>query len=406
MFEKNSTQLVEFMHYTGTGPQGPNVAGNVPATPRRCRNKSSRSGWNDVNPLNLNISRHGHRPSARDRTSDATVRTLRGRGSFALPGPEWGKEMTLSTETPPAPTIDAGHRPSAGFSPAAPVEVGIERVGVVGSGTMGAGIAELAAVHGLSVVLAVSRPSSLISAPQRPAAALDRKVAKQKLTAAERNEALSRITVTADLSDLGDRQFVIEAVPEDRALKLDLFSALDPVLPADTVLASTTSAISVTQLAGAVTHPERVIGVHFFNPVVALPLVEIVPTLLTDDEVTRRVTAFVSGALGKEPIPVSDRSGFVVNALLIPYLIAAVRMVESGVSSAESVDRAMELGCAHPLGPLRLCDLIGLDVVVAIAEALYAEFKQPLYAPPSSLLRMVESGILGRKTGRGFYTYP
>ncbi|GLY30942.1 3-hydroxybutyryl-CoA dehydrogenase [Kineosporia sp. NBRC 101731] len=270
---------------------------------------------------------------------------------------------------------------------------------------MGSGICELLALQGVSVTLAVSRESSVRSAPQRLGATLERRVAKGTITAAQRDAALDRIHVTGDLSLLADRQLVIEAIPEDKALKLKLFAELDAVLGPDAVLASTTSAISVTQLAAATNRPEQVIGVHFFNPVVALPLVEIIPTLFTTDDVTDRVEAFVGQTLGKQAIQVSDRSGFVVNALLIPYLLAAVRMVENGFVTAELVDRAMELGCNHPVGPLRLADLVGLDVVVAIARALFDEFKEPLYAPPPTLLRMVESGILGRKTGRGFYTY-
>jgi 3-hydroxybutyryl-CoA dehydrogenase len=281
----------------------------------------------------------------------------------------------------------------------------INRIGIVGSGTMGLGIAELCASRGLSVTLAVSREGSLTSAPLRLAASLDRRVAKAKMTASERDMILSRLSVTADLADLGDRQLIIEAAPEDVALKRDLFTTLDKVAADRTILASTTSSVSISQLAAATANPHRVMGVHFFNPAVVLPLVELIPTMLTDQDVIDRVTSFVTGVLGKQQIRVPDRSGFVVNALLIPYLLAAVRMVESGAGTAETVDRAMELGCAHPMGPLRLSDLIGLDVVTAIGSALYDEHKQPLYAPPSLLLRMVESGFLGRKSGRGFYSY-
>ena len=281
----------------------------------------------------------------------------------------------------------------------------VQRVGVIGSGTMGAGIAELCATRGLSVTLAVSRRPSLAAAPARIAAALERRVERGRITAAERRAALARISVTDDLAALADRELIIEAAPEDRELKKVLFSRLDQVTDAGTILASTTSAISISQLAAATARPERVVGVHFFNPVAVLPLVELVATLRTVPAVTARVAAFVTSGLGKQQIPVTDRSGFVVNALLVPYLLAAIRMVESGGGSAETVDRAMELGCAHPMGPLKLADLIGLDVVTAIAGALYEEFKQPLYAAPPTLLRMVESGLLGRKTGRGFYTY-
>jgi 3-hydroxybutyryl-CoA dehydrogenase len=278
-------------------------------------------------------------------------------------------------------------------------------VGVVGSGTMGSGIAELCALRGLDVRLAVSRESSLTSAPLRLAKSLGRAVAKGRLSEAERDAALSRVRVTTDLADLADCRLVVEAVPEDEVLKLDLFTTLDKVVESDAILASTTSAITITRLARATAHPGRVIGMHFFNPVVPMPLVELVPTLLTDPGVLESAESFVAGTLEKDPITVGDRSGFVVNALLVPYLLAAVRMVESGFASAEHVDRGMEGGCGHPMGPLRLCDLIGLDVVAATATALYEEFKEPLHAPPTLLSRMVESGFLGKKTGRGFYSY-
>ncbi|MGW4529067.1 3-hydroxybutyryl-CoA dehydrogenase [Amycolatopsis sp. NPDC004378] len=282
---------------------------------------------------------------------------------------------------------------------------GITRVGVVGSGTMGAGIAELCATRGLDVRLAVSRESSLTSAPARIAASLGRRVDKGKLTPAERDAALARISIGTDLAELGDRQLVIEAIPEDEQLKLGLFATLDKIAGDDTVLASTTSAIAITRLAAATTRPERVLGLHFFNPVTAMRLVEIVPALATDPQVTGQVTAFAERTLDRQPVTVADQSGFVVNALLIPYVLAAIRMVDTGYCPAEQVDLAMELGCAHPMGPLRLADLIGLDVVAAIAAALHDEFKQPLYAAPPSLSRLVEAGHLGRKTGRGFHTY-
>ncbi|MFD0633353.1 3-hydroxybutyryl-CoA dehydrogenase [Catenulispora yoronensis] len=269
---------------------------------------------------------------------------------------------------------------------------------------MGAGIAELCALNGLDVRLAVSRPASLESAPRRLAASLDRRVAKGRLTPEGRDAALAAVSVGTDLGDLADRELVVEAVVEDEAVKLAVFSTLDKVVEPDAILASTTSALSITRLAGVVQHPGRVLGVHFFNPVAVLDLVELIPTLLTDESVCRRAEEFVT-ALGKKPVTVGDRSGFVVNALLIPYLLAAIRMVESGYSSAESVDQAMESGCAHPMGPLKLADFIGLDVVAAIAEALHAESRQPLHAPPPLLSRMVEAGILGRKSGRGFHSY-
>ncbi|MGW1768464.1 3-hydroxybutyryl-CoA dehydrogenase [Streptomyces sp. NPDC002073] len=282
----------------------------------------------------------------------------------------------------------------------------ILRVGVVGSGIMGAGIAELCAKAGREVTVAVSSDRSLAAGPARVAASLERAVSRGKLTAAQRDEALGRITFTRDLGELHDRQLVIEAVKEDEDLKLDVFAALDKIVAApDAVLASNTSSLSIARLARATARPERVVGIHFFNPVPVLPLVEIVGTLLTDPQTTDRAEWFVANALGKTVLRSPDRAGFVVNALLFPYLLSAIRMVESGHATAEVIDRGMTMGCSHPLGPLALADLIGLDTTVSISEALYEEFKEPLYAPPALLRRMVESGLLGKKSGRGFHAY-
>jgi 3-hydroxybutyryl-CoA dehydrogenase len=283
---------------------------------------------------------------------------------------------------------------------------GVYRIGVVGSGTMGLGIAELCAVRGLSVSLAASSGESAAAAAYRLKASLDRRVARAKLSAEARDETLARVTASAGLVGMGECEIVIEAIPENRDLKSRMFAALDEVVGDDTILASTTSSISITHLAGATSRPDRVLGLHFFNPAPVLPLVEVVPTMLTAVDVVERARTLVTGTLGKQAISVPDRSGFVVNALLIPYLLSAIRMVESGMGTAETVDRAMELGCAHPMGPLRLSDFIGLDVVAAIAHAMYDEFRQPTYAPPSLLLRMIEAGRLGRKSGHGFYAYP
>ncbi|MEU8465530.1 3-hydroxybutyryl-CoA dehydrogenase [Streptomyces sp. NPDC029003] len=282
----------------------------------------------------------------------------------------------------------------------------IDRVGVVGSGIMGTGIAELCAKAGLDVRVAVHSESSLTTAPRRLAASLDRGVAKGRLTGAERDAALARVSFTRDLGDLADRRLVIEAVTEDERVKVDLFATLDKIVEdPEAILATNTSSLPVVRLAAATAHPHRVLGIHFFNPVPALPLVELVPSVLTDGAVTERALAFVRDVLGKSPVAAPDRAGFIVNALLFPYLLSAVRMVESGLATAEAVDQAMAQGCAHPMGPLRLADLIGLDTTVSIARALYEEFKEPLYAPPPLLLRMVEGGLLGKKSGRGFYPY-
>ncbi|MGW1564582.1 3-hydroxybutyryl-CoA dehydrogenase [Streptomyces sp. NPDC002144] len=282
----------------------------------------------------------------------------------------------------------------------------IERVGIVGSGIMGAGIAELCAKADCDVRVAVSSDNSLQTGPARLARSLDRAVDKGKLTSEQRDEALCRIAFTRDLGELGDRQLVIEAVKEDEALKLDLFASLDKIVQSpDAIFASNTSSLSVARLAQATSRPERVIGIHFFNPAPVLPLVEIVDSIVTDPLVSDRAEEFVVGRLGKTAIKSPDRAGFVVNALLFPYLLSAIRMVDSGLATAEVVDRGMTLGCSHPLGPLQLADLIGLDTTISIAEAMYEEFKEPLYAPPALLLRMVEAGLLGKKSGRGFYFY-
>jgi 3-hydroxybutyryl-CoA dehydrogenase len=282
----------------------------------------------------------------------------------------------------------------------------IDRVGVVGCGLMGSGIAEVCARAGLDVTVAVSRPGSVEPGLNRIRTSLGKAVAKGRLTEAERDAALGRIEVVPDLKAMADRQFVVESIREDEAAKVELFAALDAVVEdPDAILATNTSSLPVMRLARSTGRPGRVVGVHFFSPVPMLPLVELTSSLLTEEPVADRAERFVSEVLGKEVIRTADRAGFVVNALLFPYLVSAIRMAESGFATAEVIDRGMRLGCSHPLGPLQLCDLIGLDVVASIAESLYDEYKEPLYAPPSLLVRMVEGGLLGRKTGRGFYTY-
>lgn len=211
---------------------------------------------------------------------------------------------------------------------------------------------------------------------------------------------------SGSLDDLADRQLVVEAVVENADAKTEVFAALDKIVEdPEAILATNTSSIPVMRLGMATHRADRVLGLHFFNPVPVLPLVEVVASLHTAPEAVTAVEEFATGTLGKTVVRSQDRAGFVVNALLIPYLLAAVRMAESGFATAADVDAGMELGCAHPMGPLKLADLIGLDTVAAIAESLYDEFKEPLYAPPPLLQRMVEAGLLGRKSGRGFHTY-
>jgi len=282
----------------------------------------------------------------------------------------------------------------------------VERVGVVGCGLMGSGIAEVCARAGFDVVVREVDASAAERGQQRVLASLDRGVRSGKLSEPERDAAVARLTFTTDLGDLADRHLVVEAVVEDEALKTEVFSVLDKVVTSDgAVLASNTSSIPVMKLGIATSRPEQVIGIHFFNPVPVLRLVELVPSLLTSKETVARAAAFAQGGLGKQVIHCQDRAGFVVNALLIPYLLSAIRMMESGFATAEDIDTGMVEGCNHPMGPLRLTDLIGLDTTLAVADSLYAEFKEPLYAPPPLLSRMVEAGLLGRKTKRGFYDY-
>ncbi|WP_273699981.1 3-hydroxybutyryl-CoA dehydrogenase [Actinomadura graeca] len=283
---------------------------------------------------------------------------------------------------------------------------GIERVGVVGCGVMGSGIAEVCARAGLDTVVVASGPGSVEPGRRRLLTSLDRGVRKGRLTEDERDAAAGRVTVTADLDELAGRQLVFEAVPEHEPTKADLFGLLDKiVIDPEAVFASNTSSIPIIRLARATTRPGQVVGVHFFSPVPVLPLAELIASLLTAERTRARTEEFVTGTLGKQVISSPDRAGFVVNALLIPYLLSAIRMVESGFASAEVVDAGMVLGCSHPLGPLKLADLIGLDTIAAVARALYEEFKEPQYTPPPLLLRMVDGGLLGKKTGRGFHAY-
>lgn len=282
----------------------------------------------------------------------------------------------------------------------------IERVGVVGAGQMGGGIAEVCARAGAQVT--VYEPSAELAEAGRArvTASLERAKAKGKLAADEFEIAQARLTYTSDLGDLADRQLVIEAIVEDEAVKASVFAKLDEIVTdPDAVLASNTSSIPIMKIAAATKNPSRVLGLHFFNPVPVLPLVEVINTLVTSDEAVARVEQFAGETLGKKVVRCGDRSGFIVNALLVPYLLSAIRMAEAGVAGVEDIDTAVVAGLSHPMGPLRLSDLIGLDTMKLIADSMYDEYKDPHYAPPPLLQRMVEAGQLGKKTGKGFYSY-
>ncbi|WP_346776620.1 3-hydroxybutyryl-CoA dehydrogenase [Streptomyces sp. HNM0574] len=282
----------------------------------------------------------------------------------------------------------------------------MRRVGVVGGGQMGAGIAEVCARAGLDTVVREADGTAARAARERVAGSLERAVGRGKLARPEAEDALSRLVFTGELEDLADRQLVVEAVVENAEAKAEVFAALDKIVEdPGAVLATNTSSVPVMRLGMATGRADRVVGLHFFNPVPVLPLVELVTSLHTSAETARDAEEFAAHVLGKTVVRSRDRAGFVVNALLVPYLLSAVRMAESGFATAEDVDAGMELGCAHPMGPLRLADLIGLDTVASIADSLYEEFKEPLYAAPPLLRRMVEAGLLGRKSGHGFHVY-
>ena len=279
------------------------------------------------------------------------------------------------------------------------------RVGVVGGGLMGAGIAEVCVRAGIDVTLAEIDEDAAGAAQTRIARSLDRGVRAEKLDAEARDQALERLEVTSELDDIGAADAAIEAVIESETVKRQLFGRLDELLPEASFLASNTSSVPIMKLAAETKQPERVLGLHFFNPVPVMKLVEVIPSIMTSAETLEAAKAFASERLGKEPIDSQDRAGFIVNALLIPYLLSAVRMYESGFASKEDIDSGMTLGCAHPMGPLALADLVGLDTVLAVAESLYDEFRDPGSVPPALLNRMVEAGLLGRKSGQGFYSY-
>ena len=280
----------------------------------------------------------------------------------------------------------------------------IEKVGVVGCGLMGSGIAEVAAKSGFDVVVREVTAEFLEAGQERIKKSLDRAVDKGKLEAADRDAAWGRIRFTIDLSDLADRDLVVEAIVEDMDAKNELFSELDEICGADTIFASNTSSLPITDMAAGTGRPDKVVGLHFFNPVPVMKLVEVVRTIATSDEAFDAAFAFAA-ALGKDPITAKDNSGFVVNLLLVPYMLDAIRQLERGVASMVDMDKAMTLGLGYPMGPFVLCDFVGIDTLYRISEIMFDEYREERYAPPPLLKRIVAMGRYGRKTGQGFYDW-
>jgi 3-hydroxybutyryl-CoA dehydrogenase len=280
----------------------------------------------------------------------------------------------------------------------------MQTVGIVGAGMMGSGIAEAVAVAGLRAIVYEPEHAPLDRSFDRISASLEKAVARGKLAPDAAADALDAITHTTQIEDLVRAEIVIEAVTEDEAIKTAVFGELDELVGPDVILASNTSSIPITTLAAATSRPQRVLGLHFFSPVPVMRVVEIVPGFDTSDDAVAVAEDFAR-RVGKHPIHSRDRAGFLVNALLIPYLVAAVRLFDDGVATREDIDDGMRLGCGHPMGPLELCDFIGLDVVHSICTSMYDEFRRDEYSSPPLLRRMVSAGCLGRKTGQGFYDY-
>ncbi len=281
----------------------------------------------------------------------------------------------------------------------------IDTIGLVGTGAMGSGIIEVAAKAGVAVVAYDINAAAVEAGRARVEGSLDKAVVRGKLDDAARSQAAAEITWTTDLADMGGCQLAIEAAPEILDLKLDIFKRLDEILPQGAIMATNTSSIPIIDIAMGTNRPEQVCGMHFFNPATVMRLVEVISTQRTDAAVAQAAAGFASDVLGKRVVHCKDRAGFVVNALLVPFLCQAIAMFEAGHASAEDIDEAMKLGAGHPMGPLALCDMIGLDVMLWTAESLYDEYNERFLAPPPLLRRMVSAGHLGRKTGRGFYEY-
>jgi 3-hydroxybutyryl-CoA dehydrogenase len=280
----------------------------------------------------------------------------------------------------------------------------ISRLGVIGAGTMGNGIAQACAVSGVEVVMVDVAQPAVDRGLTALAGSLERLVKKDKLSAAERDAAIARVRGSTRYEDLADLPLVIEAATENEAVKVKILQTLDGVLRPGAIIATNTSSISITRLAAATRRPERFVGMHFFNPVPVMALVEIISGLRTSEAALEEVAA-LARALGKTPIGVKNSAGFAVNRILCPMLNEAVFALQEGLASAEEIDAGMRLGCNHPIGPLALCDMVGLDVLLAVMEVLYTTFNDPKYRPAPLLREMVDAGLLGRKSGRGFYTY-
>jgi 3-hydroxybutyryl-CoA dehydrogenase len=280
----------------------------------------------------------------------------------------------------------------------------VEKVGVVGCGLMGSGIVEIAAKAGLSVVVREMNDQALEAGKGRIEKSLRRAVAKEKMTQEAMDEALARVTYTTKLEDLADRDLVIEAIIEDPAAKNELFGALDDICGPDTIFATNTSSLPVTDMAAATSRADRFVGLHFFNPVPVMKLVEVVRTIATSDDAFDAAFEFAR-TVGKVPIAAKDNSGFVVNLLLVPYMLDAIRHLERGVATIEDIDTGMKLGCGYPMGPFTLCDFVGIDTLYRISEIMFDEYREERYAPPPLLKRIVALGRFGRKSGTGFYDW-
>jgi len=280
----------------------------------------------------------------------------------------------------------------------------IKNVGVIGCGLMGSGIVQVAAQAGFQVLFVEANDELVKRGLERLRQTLEGLVGKGKLDAKAKDDTLGRIAGTTRLEDLKSSDLVVEAMTENQALKNETFAKLDRICAPHAILATNTSSCNVTAMAAATKRPGKVVGMHFFNPVPLMKLVEVVRTILTDDAVAKDATEWVR-AVGKVPVQAKDATAFIVNRLLVPYLLDAIRVYEGGLASLEDIDQAMKLGCGYPMGPFTLLDLVGLDTTMYVAEVMFEEFREPRYAPPPLLKRMVMAGQLGRKTGKGFYTY-